>query len=346
MTIWRGIDVHPIYQNVTSWAKVRGAGIRWGIQKASENKPYPDAYFRAMEQVGILRGAYHWLHPAKSVTDQADMFVGWLRGAGWRSGFDLPPVLDLEDTDGKSDSDVRSAALAFMKRVDNALGLTDPWRRCAVYMNPDWRRRMGPTVTEGRVLWLAQWPSEFRNEWPTDETDKPAGAGLWQFIGGEQTNLRVPGIASPCDLDIALLEDLQRMAPEFFGQTGEEDMDAKQSAQLDALYRNLIDPGIGSLREKDDDGKQVFHTGGYYLAHTDRNSFDSKAILQQQVLPALTADQQRDAAEALVLSALRSAVAEIDRDLSEEDIQTLSQAIVRDLVGEVTAPQAPRQETQ
>lgn len=112
------------------------------------------------------------------------------------------------------------------------------------------------------------------------------------------------------------------------------DMTPEQAQQLADLHRNLISPGIKSLR----DGKQ--HTAGFYLGHTDRNAFDVKAILQQKVLPALTAEQQRDAAEALVLAALQAAVVELrdglDGDLSDADIQRLSQALVRGLVGEVT----------
>jgi hypothetical protein len=126
---------------------------------------------------------------------------------------------------------------------------------------------------------------------------------------------------------------------------GEEDdmfSDADRD-KLEFLFNNL--GRIGSLREKDSKGNQVFHAAGYYHAHADRNAFDVKAILQQKVLPALTAEQQRDVAEGLMLQALQAAVAELrdglDGDLSDEDIAKLSQALVRGLVGAVSQPGEP-----
>lgn len=337
MTLIRGVDVHPTYQNVTSWAKVYRAGARFSIQKASENKQYPNAYYKGARAAGLLVGAYHWLHPNKSITDQVDMFVDWLRDAGWSSGRDLPPVLDLEDSDGLADTTVRARAHAFLDQVDRRLGLTDPWRKTIVYMNPDWRRRM-VDVHEGRVLWLAQWPTAFRNTWPTQDTDKPAGAGIWQFVGGEQTRLRVDGIASPCDLNVALLADLKRMAPDFYG-IEEEDMTPEQDKKLDEMHAAIT--GIGSLREVNAEGERVPHSAGYYLAHADRNSFDVKAILQQKVLPMLNEEQQRDAAEALVLQAIQNVVADRRVDLSDEDVAGMAHAVVRELVGAVAMPEDP-----
>src|ERR1700761_4245634 len=62
-----GIDVSH-HQEVVNWAAVADAGEVFAFAKASEGMSVPDLYFAdnwsGMKKAGILRGAYHFFHPA------------------------------------------------------------------------------------------------------------------------------------------------------------------------------------------------------------------------------------------------------------------------------------------
>ncbi len=120
----------------------------------------------------------------------------------------------------------------------------------------------------------------------------------------------------------------------------EEDMQADERQWLKDVHSAVT--GIGSLREQNDDGSRTLHSAGYYLAHADRNAYDSKAILQQQVVPALVAEAQRDAIQAAVVRAVESAVTAIARDgiVTIEQLEDLARRTANlttiELIGERT----------
>jgi len=73
-----GIDVSH-YQEVIDWPTVAAGGEAFGFAKASEGGSVADLYFAdnwsAMRGGGLLRGAYHFFHPATDASVQADYFL-------------------------------------------------------------------------------------------------------------------------------------------------------------------------------------------------------------------------------------------------------------------------------
>lgn len=221
MALSRGIDVSR-YQTVTSWSRVKSAGYRFVIIKASERNnlesPVWLRYSRDARAAGLLIGSYHFARPAQSsAASQASYYVDRLQEAGWRSGRDLPPVLDIEDTGGKGKSALTDWALAFVREVDRQLGLSEGWLRCGFYSNRDFynNRLDGARLHSGRWWWAAIWPSG--QDQPTEDSEMPSGAAIWQWT--DRGN--VPGINENTDLDVARDADLRKLAPGYYE---EEDM--------------------------------------------------------------------------------------------------------------------------
>ncbi|MDE3179400.1 MAG: lysozyme [Acidobacteriota bacterium] len=92
-----GIDVSHL-QGQIDWPRVAQAGISFAFVKATEGAGFVDPQFSAnwngIKDAGIIRGAYHFFHPAKPVAAQVDNFVNTV---GELAANDLPPVLDLEE---------------------------------------------------------------------------------------------------------------------------------------------------------------------------------------------------------------------------------------------------------
>lgn len=217
MTLARGIDISSA-QKVTSWAEVkRSLGSNgFVIVKATEGRTFTsptfEKYFAAASSAKILRGTYHFARPTNSAAVEAQHYVSKLRSVGWRSGRDLPPMLDLEDRGGRSQSELDAWATSFLKSVDGSLGLVEPWLRCGVYINRWYRDTYTRgTFLQGRVTWFAAWPSDGKT-WPTDAARDKIGTALWQWSDRKP----IGGISTPCDADVARPEDLRLMAPAWF----------------------------------------------------------------------------------------------------------------------------------
>jgi hypothetical protein len=211
----------------------------------------------------------------------------------------------------------------------------------SVWPNPNKTDTIPPWTGKQMATWarLGAWLHDTHSI-PLIKATGVRGQGIGyhsQFTAPDGTLRWNKSHACPAKARIAQMPTVIRMMNDAL--EGDDMFSDADRDKLEFLFNNM--GRIGSLREKDSKGNQVFHAAGYYHAHTDRNAFDVKAILQQKVLPELTAEKQRDVAEALVLSALQAAVAELrdgmDGDLSDTDVQKLSQALLRGLVGEVSS---------
>ncbi len=189
-----GIDVSN-WQGQIDWARVRAAGIRFAIAKASEGVGFQDrSYDRnkagAMAH-GIAFGAYHFARPENDPIAEADWFV---EVAGYRRGM-MIPTLDLERTGGRSPAGLTAWTKAWLKRVHDRLGV-----RAMIYTSPSfWRRNLDNTswfANHGyAILWLAHW------ERSTPSIPASGWAGRsWTFWQYSSTGT-VPGISGPVDLD-------------------------------------------------------------------------------------------------------------------------------------------------
>jgi len=112
-----GPDVSS-YQGTIDWKKVAGAGVGFGITKATVGVTYQDKYFagnwNGMKQNGIkVRGAYHFGHPDTDANAQAayfTKFVGPLEAGDFL-------VLDIEVTDKQSPTTVAQWSKDFVTQV-------------------------------------------------------------------------------------------------------------------------------------------------------------------------------------------------------------------------------------
>ncbi len=117
----RGIDVSHD-QGEVNWAEVRAAGMAFAFMKATEGETVVDPKFETnwvqAKQQGLLRGAYHFYRPQDDATTQAHFF---LRTVPFADG-DLPPVIDIEVTDGVSASEIVAGLQTWLSVVADSVG--------------------------------------------------------------------------------------------------------------------------------------------------------------------------------------------------------------------------------
>ena len=178
----RGIDVSH-YQGRIDWAAVEGEGVGFAFVKATEGATFVDPTFRrnwaAMGETRILRGAYHRFRPGRDARAQAEHFLAVVRV----SDGDLPPVLDVESTDGVSDARLIRGVRAWLAEVERRTG-----KRPIVYTKPGFRRAHLGAALDDYPLWIAEYG-----------VDSPSVARwhLWQH----SERGRVAGVAHEVDLD-------------------------------------------------------------------------------------------------------------------------------------------------
>jgi lysozyme len=121
-TLVYGQDVSN-YQPTHDWA---ASGAKYGIVKATEGTDFRDRAFARhwaeMAKQNMVRGAYHYGHPANDPVAEADFFLSVVNKQPARSGDLL--VLDLETTDGKSVAQVNAWAKKWLERVRAKTGIT------------------------------------------------------------------------------------------------------------------------------------------------------------------------------------------------------------------------------
>jgi lysozyme len=117
-----GIDVSH-WQGTIDWSTVAATGKRFAIFKATEGTTYVDDTFaqnwQGSKRAGLIRGAYHYFRPARDPIAQANFFADVMGPLG---PGDLPPMLDLEETDGLSPSRVAAATRRFLDHLQLRTG--------------------------------------------------------------------------------------------------------------------------------------------------------------------------------------------------------------------------------
>lgn len=190
-----GIDIST-YQDVIDWEALGGGHVRFAITRASHGLQADDMYAvnrQGAEDQGIFFGAYHYAEPKGTTAQaikQADFFVATAKP---RSG-DLLPVLDIEQTNGKSPGRLTAWVAAWLHRVKKKTGV-----KPMIYTSPTfWRVAMDDTkrfARGGFPLWVAHWQTHR----PIVPAGNWAGRG-WSFW--QWTNCRsVRGIEGCVDGD-------------------------------------------------------------------------------------------------------------------------------------------------
>jgi lysozyme len=195
-----GIDV-SYYQNTIEWKRVRKAGVLFAFVRVSDGTTVPDPMFvknwDGARKAGIMRGAYQYFRPDQSATAQADLLIAAVK----QDPGELPPVIDVENTGGKSPKAIAKAIRIWVDRIRDKLGV-EP----IVYTGPDfWGNYVDSDDFASQPLWLAHYTTAC----PT----VPEPWRVWTFWQYSDRGT-VPGIDTPVDLDLfaGTFADLQEFA--------------------------------------------------------------------------------------------------------------------------------------
>jgi lysozyme len=111
------------YQPNHDW---NASPAQFGIIKATEGLSFRDHAFarhwQELDAKGIVRGAYHYGHPANDPVAEAEHFLSMVNSQPAKPGDLL--VLDLETTDGRSVAEVNSWAKTWLSHVKAKTGTT------------------------------------------------------------------------------------------------------------------------------------------------------------------------------------------------------------------------------
>jgi lysozyme len=117
-----GIDVSR-HQEDIDWKRVdsmnsSGKEITFVFIKATEGISRQDPSFRknwnSIRKTNLLRGAYHFYYPSRDALKQASNFISYVE---LKKG-DLPPVVDIEHTNGKNRKQIISGLSTFLSKLE------------------------------------------------------------------------------------------------------------------------------------------------------------------------------------------------------------------------------------
>ena len=185
-----GIDISH-YQGDIDWKLLASqrAGefpLRFIFLKATEGGDHGDDTFRAnfdsARAHGFVRGAYHYFIPRTDARRQADFFI---RTVQLQKG-DLPPVLDVETTQGKSKADLQRAVKTWLDCIESHYGVTP-----ILYASYKFKLRyLNDSIFQRYPYWIAHY-----------YVDSVRYEGPWHFW--QHTDVgSVPGIKGNVDLNV------------------------------------------------------------------------------------------------------------------------------------------------
>lgn len=199
-----GVDVasyqHPGGAPI-DWVKVRSAGHRYALVKATEGTTYTNPYFNAdwtgAAAAGLYRGAYHYARPALPITSALDQARYFVSKAGSMTGpLDFGAVLDLEEKGSLTKTQLANWTRTWLGEVERLTGRA-PMIYTGYYF---WKDAVGnPTdIAASHRLWLASYPDD-----PDSTTFRPlvpVGWSTWTFWQ-YRSDGTVPGIPWRVDMN-------------------------------------------------------------------------------------------------------------------------------------------------
>lgn len=227
-----GIDVFEGDGQV-DWAAVKYSGKTFAFVKATEGTTIKDSYFTrhwsVMKMDGIIRGAYHLFHPqTSSPSKQAQEY---LKTVGKLLPGDLPPVLDVEITDGASASTIIKGVKEWMAVVEKSIfDQTGKKIKPIIYTYPNfWIDTLGnPGDFANYPLSIANFDVE------TPTIPSSFGKGNWIIHQYQENVENVAGVSGEADLN--KFHSIQT------GATGLRIKDIQQ--RLKNLHKPEFDPGV------------------------------------------------------------------------------------------------------
>ncbi len=181
----KGVDV-SYYQGNINFAQVKASGHEFAIARTSDGTfqdPKFATYYADIKAAGMIRGSYHFFRASEDPIAQADAMLAKIGPLGVG---DLPPVLDVEVTDGQSGSTVANGVVAWVNHVAAKIG-----RKPMVYTAPYFWGSIGAPAVNA-VLWVANWQINCPNM-----PNGFSGWDFWQWADNES----VPGIPTLVDGD-------------------------------------------------------------------------------------------------------------------------------------------------
>lgn len=179
----KGIDVSH-YQKYIDWQRVaRDTSLRFVFLKATEARTMQDTTFKrnwaALGSTRLKRGAYHFFRPTLSAELQAANFV---QAVTLRKG-DLPPVLDVETTDGVNKNTLISKIGIWLRIVEDAYQV-----KPIIYANESFYNQYLATHFTNYRTWIARYSRyEPSSNW-----------SFWQYSDWG----RVDGIPEQVDINV------------------------------------------------------------------------------------------------------------------------------------------------
>lgn len=145
------------------WLKAKEHGIEWVYVKAGEivpktGKEFIDGQYQRniqkLKEADLISGAYYYVHPKVGASIQARAFERVMKNLGKP---DLPPIIDLEDSDGWEPKDVAYSVQVIVERLEDDLNV-----RPIIYTsNSFWTSKVGaPDWGKDYSFIIAQYPSK------------------------------------------------------------------------------------------------------------------------------------------------------------------------------------------
>lgn len=199
-----GIDVSK-HQSYIDWKRVSqmkkgNIRISFVFIKATEGISRQDDKFdenwKQSKNNGLLRGAYHFYYPSRDAGKQADNFIRMVK---LKSG-DLPPVADIEYSNGKSKKKICDDLKIFLDRIENEYGV-----KPIIYTNINFYTSYLEGSFDKYPLWIAGY---FDHDRFYDEFSTPWV--LWQH----SEKGKVDGIRGSVDFNVfkGNIDSLKSMA--------------------------------------------------------------------------------------------------------------------------------------
>jgi lysozyme len=185
-----GIDVSR-YQQIISWESVKemqvsNIRLTFAFIKATEGNGNVDPFFkrnwRKAKDAGIVRGAYHFFICSKDGKKQAQNFI---KRVTLESG-DLPPVLDVEQTNGASETTIRKRVRDWLVTMEEYYGA-----KPIIYTNVYFYERYLQGHFDDYPLWVAHYL----------EAHQPRIKRDWAFWQHSEQG-RVDGIRAKVDFNV------------------------------------------------------------------------------------------------------------------------------------------------
>jgi lysozyme len=194
-----GIDV-SYYQGTIDWTQV-ATEYDFAIARINHGDfmdPQFDANWAGIKAVGMIRGAYQYFDPGGDPVEQANIVVDKL---GMLDAGDLPPVIDVESTDGLGGAEIAARVGVWLDIVEAGTG-KKPMIYTGKYF---WQDNVGSSEFADYALWHAQYPNACQPPAApppacgcSNIADQWSEIAVWQYSSSGS----VPGIAGNVDLNV------------------------------------------------------------------------------------------------------------------------------------------------